>query len=111
MTVRSVPESSMVASRGPATSAGTLGAWGATQHSGSQSGGWQYNSPATGSPFGAGSFAGRGPRNDQRSDDRIREDVNERLTADPGIDASDVDVRVQSGEGGRAGTRPSASAC
>ncbi len=34
-----------------------------------------------------GMFAGRGPRNYQRSDDRIREDVNERLTADPSIDA------------------------
>jgi hypothetical protein len=47
---------------------------------------------------GYGMFAGRGPRNYQRSDDRVREDVNERLTADPRIDASDIDVRVQNGE-------------
>ena len=40
------------------------------------------------------SFAGRGPRNYKRSDERIREDVNERLTRDPELDASDIDVRV-----------------
>jgi osmotically-inducible protein OsmY len=51
-----------------------------------------------------GGFAGRGPRNYQRSDDRVREDVNERLTADPRIDASDVDVRVQNGEVTLSGT-------
>lgn len=54
--------------------------------------------PAMAGGYGAGSFAGRGPRNYQRSDDRVREDVNERLTADPRVDASDIDVRVQSGE-------------
>jgi hypothetical protein len=35
---------------------------------------------------------------DRRSDDRIREDVNEFLTADPRIDASDMEVRVQRGD-------------
>lgn len=44
------------------------------------------------------SHAGRGPRSYQRSDDRVREDVNECLTADPRIDASEIDVRVQNGE-------------
>lgn len=47
---------------------------------------------------GYGSFAGRGPRNYRRSDERVREDVNERLTADPRVDAWDIDVRVQNGE-------------
>jgi len=46
----------------------------------------------------SGSHAGRGPRNYQRSDERIREEVNERLTDDPRIDASDIDVEVRSGE-------------
>jgi osmotically-inducible protein OsmY len=46
----------------------------------------------------SGMHSGRGPRNYQRSDERIREDVNERLTIDARIDASDIDVRVQSGE-------------
>jgi len=45
-----------------------------------------------------GSFAGRGPRNYQRSDERIREEVNERLTDDPRIDASDIEVEVRNGE-------------
>jgi hypothetical protein len=40
------------------------------------------------------SFAGRGPRNYKRSDERIREDVNERLTRHPELDAIDIDVRV-----------------
>jgi len=41
---------------------------------------------------------GRGPRNYQRSDDRIREDVNERLSDDPRIDASEIEVAVQNRE-------------
>jgi hypothetical protein len=39
-------------------------------------------------------YVGRGPRGYKRSDDRIREEINERLTQHPDIDASDVDVRV-----------------
>lgn len=45
-----------------------------------------------------GPFFGRGPRGYQRSDDRIREDVCDRLCDDPWIDASDVEVIVRSGE-------------
>jgi hypothetical protein len=71
------------------------GRWSGQQQSGSSYGGWSY---------GSGMFAGRGPRNYQRSDDRIREDVNDRLTADPRIDASDIDVRVQNGEVTLSGT-------
>jgi osmotically-inducible protein OsmY len=41
-----------------------------------------------------GIYAGRGPRGYQRSDERIREDVNDRLTDDWYIDASDVEVSV-----------------
>jgi osmotically-inducible protein OsmY len=41
---------------------------------------------------------GRGPKGYKRSDDRIREDVNDRLTDDPIVDASDVDVSVSNGE-------------
>lgn len=37
---------------------------------------------------------GRGPKNYQRSDGRIEEDVNDRLTNDSRIDASDVTVEV-----------------
>lgn len=41
---------------------------------------------------------GRGPRNYSRSDDRIREDVSERLTDDPRLDATDIEVSVSGGE-------------
>lgn len=41
---------------------------------------------------------GRGPRNYARSDERIREDVNDRLTDDPYVDASEIDVSVQNRE-------------
>jgi hypothetical protein len=45
-----------------------------------------------------GPYAGRGPKGYQRSDDRIREDVSDRLTAHGQIDASDIEVRTQAGE-------------
>lgn len=45
-----------------------------------------------------GPHAGRGPRGYQRSDERIREDVCERLTQHGEIDARDIDVRVANGE-------------
>lgn len=41
---------------------------------------------------------GRGPRNYQRSDDRIREDINERLSDDVRVDASEIEVSVQNRE-------------
>jgi osmotically-inducible protein OsmY len=51
---------------------------------------------------GAGSsapnYAGRGPRNYRRSDESIREDVNEHLTRNPQLDASDIEVVVDNGE-------------
>lgn len=43
-------------------------------------------------------FAGRGPKGYRRSDERIQEEVCERLTRDPAIDASDTEVRVAGGE-------------
>jgi hypothetical protein len=45
-----------------------------------------------------GSYAGRGPRGWQRSDERMLEDVNERLTDHPDIDATDIEVQVKNGE-------------
>ena len=45
-----------------------------------------------------GSFTGRGPRSYKRSDNRIEEDINERLTQHSMIDASDIEVTVQNGE-------------
>jgi osmotically-inducible protein OsmY len=43
------------------------------------------------------SFRGRGPKNYQRTDERIREDVCERLTYDERVDATDIDVDVREG--------------
>jgi osmotically-inducible protein OsmY len=53
---------------------------------------------------GRQSFVGRGPRGYQRSDDRIREDVCERLTENPWVDASDIEIAVRAGEVTLSGT-------
>jgi osmotically-inducible protein OsmY len=49
-------------------------------------------------------FRGRGPKNYRRSDERIREDINDRLTDNDWIDASDVEVSVLVGEVTLSGT-------
>ena len=49
--------------------------------------GWQYPGP----------HRGKGPKGYQRSDDRLKEMLCERLHEDPDIDASDVSVDVQGG--------------
>lgn len=47
---------------------------------------------------------GRGPKNYSRSDERIREDVNDRLTEDIWVDASEIEVSVEGGEVTLSGT-------
>ena len=49
-------------------------------------------------------FTGRGPKNYRRSDERILEDVSDRLTGDAMVDASDITVDVRQGEVTFAGT-------
>lgn len=51
-----------------------------------------------------GEHRGRGPKGYRRSDDRIREDINDRLTDDAWLDASDIDVEVKDGEVTLSGT-------
>ena len=46
----------------------------------------------------SGPYAGRGPKGYRRSDERIQEDVCERLTEHPGIDASEIEVAVSGGD-------------
>ena len=46
---------------------------------------------------GARGYRGIGPRNYSRSDERIREDINERLTEADDLDASDLSVEVSNG--------------
>jgi osmotically-inducible protein OsmY len=41
-------------------------------------------------------YEGRGPKNYDRSSERIMEDVNARLTDDPQLDASGIEVQVNS---------------
>lgn len=71
--------------------------------------GYQQSGNQGGSSWGQGgsmqrgnddgqSHRGRGPKNYQRSDDRIREDVSDRLSDDHDVDASDIDVSVSDRE-------------
>lgn len=53
---------------------------------------------------GAQHHRGRGPRGYTRSDERIREDVSDRLTDNPVLDASDIEVTVSGGEVTLSGT-------
>jgi osmotically-inducible protein OsmY len=46
----------------------------------------------------AGGQAGRGPRDYQRADSRVLEDVCDRLSDDDEVDASDITVSVKNGE-------------
>jgi hypothetical protein len=49
-------------------------------------------------PQGWGEHRGKGPKNYSRSDDRIREEVCDRLTDDAHLDASEIDIEVKNGE-------------
>jgi len=44
-----------------------------------------------------GRFFGLGPRGYRRSDERIREEICDRLTTHPDVDATDIEVRVAGG--------------
>ena len=71
---------------------------------------WEREEPRSGSGIYAGTpamqrgyerrgrFAGRGPKGYRRSDQRLEEEICDRLTADPDIDASEVTVKVKDGE-------------
>lgn len=62
-----------------------------------------YDNPADraqGGGYGMGSrqgYRGRGPKGYQRSDERVKEDLCERLSDDPQIDASDISIEVSGG--------------
>lgn len=65
----------------------------------SQRGVWQgspWGTPREGAARGP-SYAGIGPRRYRRSDARITEEVCERLTWSPDLDASDIEVTVEDG--------------
>jgi osmotically-inducible protein OsmY len=79
---------------------GPMGDMGARQGRGDQRWGME-----TGDPIGARRL-GRGPKGYKRSDERIREDVCDRLSDMHDIDASDVEVEVKNGEVTLSGTIP-----
>lgn len=60
---------------------------------GSVGGAWPADNQRSGQ-----SHRGRGPKNYQRSDDRIYEDVCDRLSDDDHVDASDIEVSVEDRE-------------
>jgi osmotically-inducible protein OsmY len=70
---------------------------GMLERAGDEIASWFGGDDADHSRHGEG-HRGRGPKSYQRSDERIREDVNDRLTEDPWLDASEIEVEVQSRE-------------
>jgi len=58
-------------------------------------GGYPY--PGVASEERRGRFFGRGPKGYRRSDERIKEDISDRLMTHPDIDASDIDIAVSNG--------------
>ena len=79
------------------------GYWGQGTRGGQGIGGSATGYSAAGS-WMTGPHSGRGPQGYQRSDARIEEDVCERLTHHGMLDATGVQVRVESGEVTLAGT-------
>ena len=65
------------------------GGWGESQQSGSSS----YERP-----WQEGPYSGKGPKGYQRPDERIKEEVCERLSYHGFIDPSEVDINVEQGE-------------
>src|ERR1051325_9021070 len=84
---------------------------------------WDYDRSMSGNPYGSqgrdwnrnqgdtwpynrgnmqnermGQYYGRGPQGYNRSDDRIKEDVNDRLTWHGNVDATNIRVNVKDGE-------------
>ena len=72
-----------------------------------------YSSPGTrtwsgrpeyGGMRGRTGFAGRGPKDYQRSDERIREEICDRMTDDDSLDATELTIQVKQGEVSLAGS-------
>ena len=66
---------------------------------GGNGGGYQSTwSPRSSSYSSQPSYAGRGPKDYQRSDERIREEISDRLTDDHRVDATEISVQVSGGQ-------------
>jgi osmotically-inducible protein OsmY len=87
-------------------------------HGGEERGFWERASDEVASWFGdegaerrrQQDHRGRGPKGYRRSDERIRDDVSDRLSDDPFVDASEIEVSVQNGEVTLSGTVDSRNA-
>jgi hypothetical protein len=53
---------------------------------------------SSGGSYQGRGFAGRGPKGYQRSDERVKEQLSDRLMDDDDIDASDISIEVRNGE-------------
>lgn len=76
-------------------------AWGS--NAGYRGAGYRYEGSHAPSAYvagteGRGGYAGRGPKGYTRTDERIREDVCDRLSWNDEVDATDITVRVEAGE-------------
>lgn len=84
------------------TSGGYSGYGNPSGDTGAYGGGYQGARQGYGGGMGAygqpGRYTGRGPKGWRRSDERILEDVNERLTQHPDIDAFEIEIEVKNGE-------------
>ena len=77
----------------PSSRASAAGASGAAGYA--REGSWSDGDDWSLEEEGYESFRGRGPKGYTRTDERLRETICERLTDDPRIDASDIEVDVQ----------------
>ena len=81
--------------------AGGMGYSGGSGGQGYTGGGYGYGGSGNRGwtePYGEGQHYGKGPKGYQRSDERIKELISERLLDDPYIDPSEVTVTVQGGK-------------
>jgi osmotically-inducible protein OsmY len=67
-------------------------------YAGSSSSNQRYTGHGYGPGYSGQGFAGRGPKGYQRSDERIKELVSDRLMDDDDIDATEITVDVKGGE-------------
>lgn len=57
-----------------------------------------YRGDSSRQSFAGRGFSGRGPKGYQRSDDRIKEQLSDRLMDDDDIDATEISIEVKNGE-------------
>lgn len=81
----------------PGSGYGRTGDGGVSQQTGGMQGGTSGGG-VFGGPQAGGQAKRRGPKNYQRSDERLRELISDRLIEDPHIDSSEVSVEVKDGE-------------